>query len=292
MMKLSSWIVFASLLLVAGCKSSPPAATDASGDNTTKAGTTTGAPAAPQGVHKLTKLGIKDLKPGDNVILGVKVGNPKPVENGDLVTVEYTGKLTDGTVFDSNLPGNKVGHAQPLIFYVGRGMVVQGFDQGLLGMHIGGEREIAIPASMGYGPQDMKDADGNVKIPGNSDLYFTIKLLDVVKQGDEGTWDFKDIKPGEGREIKKGDTVSIRYTGMLEDGTVFDSNEKGDPYQFTIGEIPPKVISGMEAGVTGMKKGGIRLLRLPPAIAYGTKNVSGIPPNSTLIFKVEVVDVI
>jgi len=280
MMKFSSLAAFAFCLVLAGCNGSKSAA------GTT--GATTGAPVpVKSGVAKLTKLGIKDTVVGDGTEMGIKTGSNKPAAGGDMVTIAYTGKLTDGTVFDTNDPKTKTKHAIPLVFKLSTGSVVPGMDQGILGMKIGGERDLAIPAKMGYGPVAMGD-----KIPANSDLYFHVKLLDIVRPNEEAIYDFKDVKLGEGRPIKKGDTVTIQYTGYLLDGTVFDSNEGKDGYQFTIGFQPPQVISGMEAGVTGMKKGGERWLRLPPIIAYDVKNVEGVPPNSTLIFHIKILDVL
>jgi len=99
------------------------------------------------------------------------------------------------------------------------------------------------------------------------------------------------VSEGSGRPIKAGDTVQIEYTVKLSDGTLADTNVgKNTPYEFTIGELPPKVIPGLEKGVTGMKKGGVRILRIPPGIGYGTRLVSGIPPNSTLVITVKILE--
>lgn len=281
MMKLTSFLAAACLLVTIGCHKN--AAT------TTSTGGTAGAPAA-MGTAKLTKLTTTDVKIGDNVLQGIKVGNDAGVKNGDMVSVEYTGTLDNGTVFDTNVPGVLLGgapnqHAKPLTFFVGRGQVVQGFDQGMIGMKLGGERKIGIPPSLGYGPT----AQG--PIPGNSDLNFDIKLLDIVRPGEEGTYDSKDLAPGSGNPIKKGDTVQVEYTVKLADGTVVDTNVGKNPFLFTIGEVPSKVISGLEQGVTGMKPGGVRLLRIPPAIGYGTHLVNSIPAYSTLVIQVKILSV-
>jgi peptidylprolyl isomerase len=293
MMK-STPLIAAACLILAGC--GKPATTPTptpSGTSTAATGTTAGAMPPRQlkpGVSKLTSLTKTDLKVGDGMLQGIKVGTTKGVENGDLVSLQYTGKLTDGTLFDTNVPGSKLNgkpntHAKPLVFYVGRGFVIGGMDQGILGMKVGGRRKIGVPPAMGYGPQD------NGPIPGNSDLYFDIVLLDVVKRGEEGLFDFKTIAEGSGRPIKTGDTLHVEYTVKLADGTVVDTNVGKEPYEFTIGEIPPKVISGIEQGVVGMKKGGVKLLRIPPQIGYGSKLVTGIPSNSTLVVQVKVLEV-
>lgn len=93
-----------------------------------------------------------------------------------------------------------------------------------------------------------------------------------------------DIQPGTGAEAKKGDTVSVQYSGWLTNGKLFDSS-RGRPFTFTIGA--GQVIKGWEEGVAGMKIGGKRQLKIPPELAYGAGGYPGvIPPNSTLIFDV------
>ncbi|KAI0344744.1 hypothetical protein BDW22DRAFT_1354893 [Trametopsis cervina] len=99
----------------------------------------------------------------------------------------------------------------------------------------------------------------------------------------------KDTAPGTGPEAKKGDTVHMRYTGKLDDGTVFDSNTKGKPFTFTLGD--GDVIKGWDVGIVGMKAGGERVLVIPPNMGYGKRKQSGIPPSSTLTFDVKLVKI-
>jgi FKBP-type peptidyl-prolyl cis-trans isomerase len=94
------------------------------------------------------------------------------------------------------------------------------------------------------------------------------------------------LKEGEGEaKVKSGDTVAVFYTGYLTDGTVFDSNVGGNPFEFTIGA--GQVIAGWEVGLVDMKVGEQRRLVLPPAFAYGNQAIGPIPANSTLVFDVE-----
>ena len=105
----------------------------------------------------------------------VTVGTGTEATPGSVVSVLYEGRLPDGTVFDSSAAhGN-----QPLEFQLGTQGLIQGFQVGVNGMKVGGERIIAIPPALGYGTQDMKDATGKVIIPANSTIQFDVKLVNV-----------------------------------------------------------------------------------------------------------------
>jgi FKBP-type peptidyl-prolyl cis-trans isomerase len=100
---------------------------------------------------------------------------------------------------------------------------------------------------------------------------------------------FWEIKVGEGAAVKNGKAVKIHYTAWLENGRKFDSSlDAGHPVIFVPGDA--RVIKGWEEGVLGMKVGGKRQLRIPPSLAYGPRGSELVPPNSTLICDVEVVD--
>ena len=102
--------------------------------------------------------------------------------------------------------------------------------------------------------------------------------------------EYWDIKVGIGPEAHNGQNVKVHYTGWLTTGKKFDSSVGGRPFGFKIGA--GEVIKGWDEGVAGMKVGGKRQLRIPPDLAYGAKGYPGvIPPNSTLIFDVQLVSV-
>ncbi len=100
----------------------------------------------------------------------------------------------------------------------------------------------------------------------------------------------EDLQKGTGPEVKNGDTILIHYNGTLSDGTKFDSSyDRGEPYETKIGV--GDVIQGWDRGVVGMQVGGKRKLTIPPSLGYGAQAMGAIPPNSILIFEVELVEI-
>lgn len=99
------------------------------------------------------------------------------------------------------------------------------------------------------------------------------------------------LAEGSGSLSKNGDTLSVHYIGVLPDGTVFDSSrERGAPFTFTLGE--GLVIRGWEEGLVNRRAGDRLLIAIPPEMGYGSRAVGNIPPNATLIFDVEVIDIL
>ena len=106
---------------------------------------------------------------GELIIEDIIVGQGAEAVKYSIITVNYTGWLEDGTKFDSSLnPGR-----EPLRFTLGAGQMIQGFDQGIVGMKVGGKRKLTIPPNLGYGSQDKGI------IPPNSTLIFELDLLIV-----------------------------------------------------------------------------------------------------------------
>jgi peptidylprolyl isomerase len=100
----------------------------------------------------------------------------------------------------------------------------------------------------------------------------------------------QDEVVGTGKEAKSGDTVTVNYLGTLQNGTKFDSSyDRKQPFTTQIGV--GQVIKGWDEGIVGMKVGGKRKLIIPPSLGYGSQDLGSIPPNSKLIFEVELLDV-
>lgn len=131
------------------------------------------------------------------------------------------------------------------------------------------------PASAGGGRPMSDGSDGSVDDP------------DLLAIGTDGL-KYRDLKKGNGMEVTPGANVTVHYTGWLPDGTVFDSSkDRGQPAQFSL----TGVVQGWSEGIPGMKIGGIRKLVIPAKLGYGERgSPPKIPPNSTLIFEVEVLD--
>jgi FKBP-type peptidyl-prolyl cis-trans isomerase FkpA len=101
----------------------------------------------------------------------------------------------------------------------------------------------------------------------------------------------EDLRPGTGVEARAGNSVTVHYVGTLTNGSKFDSSrDRGQGFTFKLGA--GQVIKGWDQGVAGMKVGQLRKLTIPPELAYGTRGFPPvIPPDSTLVFEVELLDV-
>lgn len=106
-------------------------------------------------------------------VINLLVGEGKAAVKGALITTHYTGWLADGSEFDSSHSRGK-----PFQCVIGTGRVIKGWDQGLMGMQVGGKRKLLVPAHLGYGERTMG------KIPPNSNLVFEIELLEVLTRED------------------------------------------------------------------------------------------------------------
>jgi peptidylprolyl isomerase len=216
--------------------------------------------------------------------------NPKGIKaaKGDRVEAHYTGTLLNGKKFDSSRERN-----QTFSFTLGKGEVIAGWDEGFGILKKGEKATLIIPASLGYGSQDMGD------IPPNSTLIFDVELVNVQKP--------IIYKPfsGKGKDtvrlksglkyivIDKGNpkmkaqlsqTASVYYAGYLMDGTMFDGNfDRFEPINVPV--TGAGMIKGWQEILPRMNKGMKVRVIIPPALAYGAQGYPGvIPENATIIF--------
>ena len=215
-----------------------------------------------------------------------------PVE-GQEVVVNYIAWLQDGEQF---IASSENEGGEPLTFAIGSDTVFPGWDEGVSTMQKGGKRLLVIPPDLALG------AEGGGSIPPNSTLLMEIELIDIlpivlptaVDEADFTTTDsglmYYDIVEGDGEEATEGSSVTVNYTGWLTNNVKFDSSlDSGQPFTFTLGT--GGVIAGWDEGVVGMKVGGKRQLVIPAELGYGETGGGIIPPNATLIFEVELLEV-
>ena len=219
---------------------------------------------------------LSHVGPDKVQIVEVAPGTGDAVAAFDYVSVEYTGKLRDGKVFDSSVGKD------PISFVIGTSQVIPGWEQGILGMKVGGRRTLTIPPSLGYGK-----AGSPPVIPGNATLIFDVTLKKIEHSTIETT------QEGTGEKANPGDTVELNYTGKFPDGKQFDSSlDKGrTPILVQIGR--PNMIPGFIQGLLGVKLGEKRKITMAPSLAYGVRGRPPIiPPNSTLVFEIEILRIL
>lgn len=229
-------------------------------------------------------------------------GDAKPSLT-DQITAHYHGSLLDGTVFDSSKD-----RGQPFEFSLGR--VVKGWQIGIPKFGKGGKGKLIIPSGLAYGARAAGD-----KIPANSVLMFDIEVIDFVDPAikmkemlakEESTMlDFIKEKgwkaekteagvyyvidePGTAEKPTLQSQVTCHYEGSLLDGSVFDSSfKRGKPATFPLNGV----VKGWQEGIPQFGKGGKGTLIIPSPLGYGARGAGAqIPPNSILVFKVEVID--
>ena len=158
---LVSIAVIASLVLIVACGGNEEKTTTPSVTANATAAQTGGGPPPVSAQPTVTASGLK--------IIEIEAGTGDEAQKGQTVSVHYTGWLADGTKFDSSLD-----RGQPLSFVLGAGQMIPGFDEGVAGMKVGGERRLILPPGLAYGAQGRPP-----KIPANSELTFDVQLVSV-----------------------------------------------------------------------------------------------------------------
>jgi FKBP-type peptidyl-prolyl cis-trans isomerase len=219
-------------------------------------------------------------------------GGEKP-QATDTVTVHYAGWLNNGTEFDRSYG------SEPFTTTLNR--VVRGWTEGLQLVREGGMIELEIPAELGYGSRG-----GGSTIPPYSTLHFLVELLEIQEPPEplepgprdsdapeeftttESGLKYRVLRKSDGPQPATSDTVTVHYKGWLDDGTDFDSSyDRGEPTTFPLGGVIP----GWTEGLTYVNQGGMIELEIPSDLGYGASGHAGIPPNATLHFLVELLEI-
>ena len=243
------------------------------------------------------KVSLPTTLPTTLVVTDLKEGTGDPAENGDILSVHYVGVLSeDGTRFDGNFGGS------PFTLTLGKGGVIQGWDEGLVGIKAGGLRQLDIPSDLAYGDQ----GSGDVIKPGSA-LTFVVEAVSIVpgtKPEDapkitvEGaspvaTMQSADLVVGTGAEAKDGATVNVHIIAYRGDTGEEISNSWLDGTPAAISLVEGGSLPGLLKGIPGMKVGGRRQLTVPFREAFGEEGRSEIklPAKTDLVVVLDLLSV-
>jgi FKBP-type peptidyl-prolyl cis-trans isomerase len=237
------------------------------------------------------------------------VGTGAQAKLGDLVSIELTGWIIkdstdlfkdwskDSTKMKYIFISTKMRH-EPLKILLDGQSFIKGSEEGIAGMKIGGTREIVLPATA------PNIHDGLDMMPPHPSLKIQVKLVSAKQHTIAKSWDvdstkykttkdglrYQILQEGAGPNPTEGSYVTVNYSGYMLNGDKFDSSvEREEPFTFRIGYH--SVLEGWEEGVKLLNKGAKAKLILPPALAFGPRMVGKIPPNSTVVFDIEVLDI-
>jgi len=231
--------------------------------------------------------------PTELVITDITDGEGDAAAEGDTVFVFYVGVLSaDGSRFDGNFDG------EPFAVTLGQGAVIEGWDQGLLGMKAGGRRQLDIPAELAYGEAGSGDA-----IPPNSAISFVVDMLAIVPAIDLADepelnslqkpsltkLEIEDLVIGDGAEAEAGSTVVVQIIAFRGDTGEKLVSTWGDPSPVTFTLVTDGSLPGIVDGLPGMKVGGRRILNIPYEDAFGDQGNTelGLPEKTDLILVVD-----
>jgi peptidylprolyl isomerase len=231
------------------------------------------------------------LPSGTKYIISV-VGTGQKADTGLVATIQYTGFLNDTTIFDSS-----VERQEPVKFTLGSNQVNPIFEEAVRQLSVGSKTRFIISS------QKLFANNPNMSAQKNTDLFFDIELLKLEKKPTLVPFDTKGkdtiktasglkyiiIENGKGKKPVSGNKVTVHYSGYFTDGKKFDSSvERNLPFSFVLGK--GGVIKGWDEGITLLNIGTKARFIIPPDLGYGDKQVGPIPPGSTLVFDIELID--
>ena len=284
------------LVVLSACGGDSSTSTTSTPSSTTTSGasTTVGAAAKPQ-------VKIPASTPTELVITDLVEGTGRAAEPGDEVSVHYVGvRSADGTEFD-----NSYDRGQPFPVTLGQGMVIKGWDQGLIGVKAGGRRQLDIPAALAYGDNPQ----GDVIKPGDA-LSFVVDVVSVAPglpatvaenepevtiagQANVAELGVNDLVVGTGREVATGDKVAVHVKAYRADTGQEINSTWQNPTAVSLTADPTVVLPGLANGLVGMKEGGRRQLTVPFAQGFGEAGNPqlGLPAKTDLILVVDLISI-
>ena len=231
-----------------------------------------------------------------------KEGDGRQPVDGDSVVVNYIRLNLTGYVLETNIESVAMEYSiwssyvtyAPFGFLVGSAYIIDGWNEGIKYMKEGGEATLLLPSSLAlqnYQPMLFEITLLDVFSPNEETELLEQYLLEnnITTEARESGLYYIETEAGTGLQPQQGDSVFVHYTGMLIDSTVFDTSVGGNPFVFALGT--GYVISGWDEGIAYMKEGGKATLIIPSVLGYGSSGSGSVPPYSTLIFDVELVDV-
>jgi FKBP-type peptidyl-prolyl cis-trans isomerase len=240
----------------------------------------------------------KDLvrTPSGLKFIDLRVGDGVAATPRSIVKVKYWSWLEAGQFLDSTEM-----QGEPATFQLDRmkpGWT--GWAEGVSSMKVGGKRKLIIPPHLAHGER------GTDQIPPQATLIFEVELLECVTPPPKpplpslADFDFvttdsglkyHDLELGHGNGVAEGAQVRFRYQAWDQDGRWWRGTLEGD--QPVRSAVPnPRFVKGWSEGVLGMKRGGKRLMIIPPDLAFGNRPVPGLKPGATLVMEVELVDIL
>jgi peptidylprolyl isomerase len=274
-----------------------PVETD-DGDATSDDPTTADDPVPPEGAADKPEVDLPDATPSELVVTDLVDGTGPAATTGDTVVVDYVGvRSADGSEFD-----NSYDRGVPFSVPLGEGRVIAGWDDGLLGVQNGTRRQLDIPAELAYGDNPP---GGSVIQPGDA-LTFVVDVraviasvdpddaptdLDIPTSSGRTDLDVVDVSVGDGPELAAEQTAIAHLLLMRgDDLEVLESTWNfNDPAQIVM--VPGGAIDGLVEGMLGMQVGGVRVVTMPPSLAFGPEGIpeAGLPGDTDVIIVVELV---
>jgi peptidylprolyl isomerase len=271
---------------LAACQAATPTATE------------TPTPEGPTATPTVTPLVLEGAVTTDSGLqfLEETAGSGAAPQPGNLITMDYTASLVDGTVLvDTYSEG------EPVTTVWGKDWLLPGWEEGMGLMKAGGKARMVLPPELAFGAEGYGSF-----IPANAQVIIEVELLKVEEAPQPGevnadqltTSDtglqYYDLVVGTGEEAVKSATVATHYTIWVKTETGFDyvdTSLRDDPLEFVVGR-GDMVFPGWEEGVTGMKVGGKRYLVIPPDLGMGDQDNGIVPANSTLVMEIELTSVV